>query len=187
MREGINHMAQGVLILRMTESEEGLQQTLDMAHRLQPLGDLRQALGNQRLDIFTQGQVSRLERQQSPHIVKRKPSGLGCTDEANNVESLRGVEPVGVFPPCGGVHQSCTFVVAQRGGRHPRRLCQLPNRVVLGHTETLSCHPTSIDVRDYTTLRSRHSHLSITTHYRHPVISGRQAYTNTTALARTSY
>ena len=131
-------MAQGVLILCVTENEEGLQQTLDMAHCLQPLGDLLQPLGNQRLDIFTQSQVSRLERKQSSHIVKRKPDGLSSTDEANDVESLHCVEPVGVFSPCGGVYQSCTFIVAQRGGRHPRRPCQLPNRVVLGHTETLS-------------------------------------------------
>jgi len=46
-------MAQGVLILRVTEGEEGLQQTLDMPQFLQALGHFRQALGNQRLDIFT--------------------------------------------------------------------------------------------------------------------------------------
>ncbi len=126
-------MAQGVLILGVTRGEEGLEQALDMAHFLQAVGHFRQSLNNQRLDIFTDGQVSRAERQQGPHIIERKPGSLCGPDEANDLEGLPGIEPILVLRPRGGVHQSRAFVVAQRGCWHPRCVRQLTNRVLLVH------------------------------------------------------
>ena len=126
-------MAQGVLILGVTRGEEGLEQALDMPQFLEALGRLGQALGNERLDLFTKGQVSGLECQQGPHIFDGKPRRLCGTDEANDVESLFSIESIPVLRPRAGGHQAHAFIVAQRGYRHARRARQLPNRVVLVH------------------------------------------------------
>ena len=114
-------MAEGVLILGMTCGEEGLQQALDVSQFLQALGHFRQPLGDQRLDIFTEGKVSRVKGEQGTHIIKGKPGSLCGTDEANDLEGLPSIEPILVLRPRGGAQQSCAFIVAQRGGRYPRR------------------------------------------------------------------
>jgi len=130
-------MTQGLLILGLTHREEGLEEALDMPHVLQALGDLRQPPGNQRLDLFTEGQVSRLERQQGPHVFECKSGCLGRTDETNDLQGLLGIEPILVFRPRSGPHQSRAIVIAQRRDRYASGVRQLANHILLCHNEKL--------------------------------------------------
>src|SRR2546422_10303884 len=126
-------MAEGILILGVARGEERLQQALHLPQVLQALGDLCQPLDDQWLHLFTEGHISRVERQQGAYIIERKPRRLCGTNKMNDLKGLFGIEPILVIRPRGGTHQARAFVVAQRSCRHTRRARQLTNRVLLVH------------------------------------------------------
>lgn len=85
-----------------------------MPHVLEALGHVGEACGNQRLDIFAQGRLSTLERQESAHIVEGESGGLCGTDETDHLERVPRIEAVVIVgPPC-RLEEPHALVVTER-------------------------------------------------------------------------